>query len=178
MLWSAYNVKLTDINYPIFPIRGHYRVFSEHKIDFVETHLRTWILDNKNLPGPTLAARRFKIQDPYPLKPAIFNLAQLLKYTETPSTGIYIDTLGKIFKYKKTKRHKLVYKKVLKHWVEGTNVVFELKDISSYIHVDVGVLNKYKGFDEQFYLGVIYYHGGWIFYDTSEHKKKDTWKKI
>lgn len=171
-------MKLTDINYPIFPIRGHYRVYNEDGIDYVETHLRTWVLDNKNLQGGSLASRRFKIVDPYPLKPAIFTLAQLLVYIKENKHTIYIDKLGKIFKYKRTKRYELIYKKVSKYYADNQNVYFEVEDVGAAIAVDVRTLNLYEYNDQELYLGLIYYNGGWLFYEATTKKKKDTWIKI
>lgn len=176
MLWSQSRMKLTDIKYPIFPIRSHDRIYEEDNILYVDTINKTWIVDNKNLNGITLAARRFKITDPYPLKPAIFTLAQLLRYKS--SNNLYIDHLGKLFRHKKTNTYKLEYKKVLRYKVHEDQVAFFVKDVSYPIFVDYKTLNLYQDNDEELYLGLLWYNGSWIFYELSLNKKEDTWRKF
>lgn len=169
-------MKLADIKYPIFPIRSHDKLYKKDGIIYVDTHKNTWIVDNTNLKGNSLAMRRFRItKDLYPLKPAIFTLAQLLRYKST--THIFIDKFGKLFRYTKTKRCKLEYKKVLSYKYDENTVAFIVEDVNHPIYADFKTLNLYKDM-ENLFLGLIWYNNSWIFYDISTEKKKKTWKKI
>ena len=100
-----YKMRLTDIKYPIFPLREHVKVENVDDVLYVHSLRGSWILDNKNLPGETLAIRRFRISNSlYPLNKAIFNLAQLINNKSRQQ--VYIDKFGTFFKYRKSKRCK------------------------------------------------------------------------
>lgn len=169
-------MKLHDIKYPIYPIRACNKVYEKNGIIYVETHLKTWIADNKNLAGENLAKRRLKFKDPYPLNTCIFNLAQMIRYKSF--TNMYLDREGKLFKYQKRNRAKLEYKKILSYTQKGDLVAFIVKDINTPIYAGIMTLEQYKQSEnEELYLGLLWINNSWIFYDTSYKPKKETWRK-
>lgn len=168
---------LTDINYPIFPIRGNRRVYIENGIDMVDTVVKTWQIDNKNLVGNTLAERRFGIEreDRYPLTVTIFNISQLLNYKKSNK---FIDSLGHIFKYKKTRYEKLTYHKVIGKTDigEGVYAVY-VEEYASPFYVSYALFNKVFDYDTV-YIGLLGYHGGQIVYELTTEKKENTRRKV
>ena len=114
---------LNEVNFPVFPIRGNRKIYKDPHtgIDRVETVLKDWQLDNKSLIGITLSERRLKIplKERYPLTFALFNFSQLLNYKKG---CMFIDNLGNIFKYKKTRYEKLEYHKVIGYTDIGNSI--------------------------------------------------------
>lgn len=168
-------MNLIDINFPIFPIRSYYKMYNEEGIIYVETYIKTWILDNTNLPYNSLAKRRLRINKPYPLTGVIFNITQLIKC----KYKVFIDNKGKIFNYKKTKRITLKYKILSNYKInyKTNEVACFTKDLPYPFYVSSTYFNKFKQFDN-LYLGVLAYLGGHILYEITNEKKRDTWKKI
>lgn len=101
----------------------------------IETFIK--IIDNRNEPGDTLAARRLKMleqQAPmYPLRTSIYYLGDFIKLAK--SNYWFIDSSGKIFTYKKTISAKLVFKRILQ--------VLPSKATGSIIEVD-GIAERFK----------------------------------
>lgn len=170
-----YKKKLTDIDYPIFPIRTHRKIWTKDNITYVETDIKVWELDNKNLNGKTLAHRRLKIKNPYPLRPAIFTFAQLIRHLS--KTKLYIDVYGKVFKYIKTKRCKLEYKRVINYETNNGLVAFRVEGVNHIILADNYTIEKLHN-NNELWLGLLWYNNSWVFYETSVEAKKSTWRKV
>lgn len=167
---------LTDITFPIFPIRSG-KLYIKDGIDYINTGKSVWQVDNKNLMGKTLVGRRFGIprKERYPLTLSIFNISQLLNYKKGTR---FIDSLGNIFKYKKTRMEKLEYHKILgKRQVEDNWALFT----EAYAHpfyVTKGLFNRVYEYGENIYVGLLGYHGGHLVYDLSTTKHKTTRRKV
>ena len=135
--------------------------------------MNVWqILDNKNLTGDTLAARRLRIkEDKYNLSDAIFTFSQLLKYYKPGAK--YIDHLGYIFTYRKTKKANLIYREILHvDYIIGRGLLLTVEGVSMPIAIPAS--SNIEG-----YVGLLEYNGGYLLYDMpSKVKKKDTWRKI
>ena len=87
------------INFPIYPLRSYINKYTVDDIVIIETYYNTYILDNRNLEGETLAERRLHSKgNLYPLNNPIYTYQELVKskYKE------YIDKYGNIFKYVRT----------------------------------------------------------------------------
>lgn len=169
---------LTEINYPIFPIRSHNKLYVKDGIDCIDTALNKWQIDNKNLVGETLAARRFGIprEIRYPLTFTLFNLTQLLNYKKG---HMFIDNLGNIFSYKKTRMEKLEYHKVIgKSYADEGNCALHVEAYSMPFYVTKGLFNRIYGYGEEIYVGLLGYHGGHLVYDLSTEKKDTTRRKV
>lgn len=168
---------LTEINYPIFPIRSG-KLYVKDGIDYINTGRNVWIIDNKNLQGKTLADRRFNIQikERYPLTFTIFNISQLLNYTKG---NIFIDNLGNIFKYKKSRYEKLEYHKVIgKKGIGETTQALHIEAYPMPFYVNNALFNRVYEYKEDLYLGLLGYHGGHLIYDLSTEKKDTTRRKV
>lgn len=167
---------LTEIVYPIFPIRSG-KLYIENGIDYINTGIKVWTVDNKNLSGNTLAERRLRIEkeDRYYLTVSIFNLSQLLNYKK----GIlFIDSNGEIFKYKKTRYEKLAYYKVIgKTDIGGGTFALYTEEYTNPFYVSYNLFNKVYDYEE-IYIGLLGYHGGQIVYELTTEKKKNARRKV
>ena len=168
---------LTEINYPIFPIRSYIKLYEKDKIQYIDTANKTWIIDNKNLAGETLAARRFRIpkEERYPLILSIFNLMQLLRYIKGRR---FIDSLGNIFTYKKTRYESLKYYKVIGTLDMINNIAVYTEEYSTPFYVTKTDFNMIYEKDKDLFIGLLAYHGGHLFYELSRLKKDDTRRKV
>lgn len=167
---------LKEIKFPVYRIRENLGIREESKITFVTNcSNEEKIIDNKNLVGDTLGLRRLRISKEYiyPLDKAIPNLQILLKY----ANHTFIDTYGKVFTYKKgSKFYKLTYEKIIRvveyHDGEGSALVYA-QGINYPFTVSYYPFVLYDA-----YIGLIHYKGGYIYYEVSKEKKKDTRIKI
>lgn len=171
---------LTDIVYPIFPIRKYNKLYVEAEtgIDKVETVIKDWILDNKNLSGDTLASRRLKIplKERYPLSFTLFNLIQLLNYKKG---SIFIDSMGYIFKYNKTRRELLKYHKIIgKKQISEGQVALYTEEYSMPFYVSNTLFNRIFEYGKYLYIGLLGYHGGFLVYELCNKRKLSTWRKV
>jgi len=167
-------LNLFDIQFPIYSITKIYkRVWIEMNVTYIETESGIYVLDNKNVQGDTLGKRRLKIKnDVYTLyKPrkVFYNMSQLLNGKES----IFIDTIGVVFKYKKTKMVPLKY-----HKVES---ITEAEDGECIL--EIPKLNySYKTACRYAYginfIGLLHTKYGYIPYEFCEHMKADTRRKI
>jgi len=166
-------MNLIDINYPIFPIRNHTKIYNEFGIIYIETYFKTWIIDNTNLPYNALAKRWFKIEKPYPLTNVIYNITQLINC----KFKIFIDNNGKIFNYIKTRNTRLIYKKLINYKAnKNGEVALFTKELPYPLYVSTTYFNKY--IHDDIYMGLLRYSGGYVLYEITNDKKRDTWKKI
>jgi len=95
---------LDRINFPVFKLRQFNKLTTIDGITRVETHWKTYILDNKNLLGETLGERRLRIKEGiiYPFKTTYKTPRDLVLNSNTGD--VYTDNKGNIFKYQKTKK--------------------------------------------------------------------------
>ena len=129
------------------------------------------IVDDRNMPGKTLGLRR--LQSPmkglYELKKAVIDPVSMIR---NPA-GSYIDSLGRIFTYTKTRAVPLKYsiiRKVDKKetyslvWVKGINFPYTVKR---------------PPVPGNTWAGILYVDGHpWLLYSYATEKQKDTWRKI
>lgn len=168
---------LTDLVYPLFPIRSG-KLYIKDGIDYIDTGKSVWQVDNKNLQGKTLVDRRFGIprKERYPLTLSIFNISQLLNYKKG---NRFIDSLGVIFKYRRTRYESLKYHKVIgkKEIDESTYALF-IEERSNPIYVSKGLFDSVYEYKEPLYIGLLSYHGGFLLYELSKEKKKTTRRMV
>jgi len=129
------------------------------------------LLDDKNMPGTSLGARRLQtpFKDQVQLKKSIISLVGILKNT----SPAFIDNAGKVFKYRKTILCPLKFfeiKEIL------------LKDTASVLTVH-GIPNKFTiprpPPDTAKYAGILYLGSfPWLLYEYSEVKNPDTRRKV
>jgi len=128
------------------------------------------ILDDKNMEGSTLGARRIQTSwELFPLKKSVFDFIGVVKQT----TPYFIDSNGIPFIYQKTKFLTLKYIKIKK---------ITLKTKASVLHLQ-NEKTPFKIYRPPMpgmcWAGILYYHGlPWKLYEYSEEKNKDTRRKI
>lgn len=174
-------MKLHNINFPIYPIRKYNSIVEKDKIITIDSYHNTWILDNKNLVGDTLARRRLRIpvKERYPLNAIIFTIEQLIKYKG--STNLFVDTYGKIIKYTKTKTAAVIYRKIVKYMEppEGGDMAIFVEKIAYPLYISKYYLKEFGAIgSNDLYAGLIKYGSNYILFELSSVNKKDTWRKI
>jgi len=161
----SYN-NITKVDFPVFPLpSGDWEVIDGLLL------LDDKILDDKNMVGKTLGARRMQTphKNIYPLKKMIASYNGILKQ----KSNYFIDNLGRPFYYHKKRFAQLKYLKIKRVekkevaslvWVTGFNAPFT-------------VLRPPE--DGMFWAGVLHLQGlPWVLYEYSETKLKDTKKKV
>ena len=162
---------LLDIEFPIFTITPTYkRIWEEFNITYIETESGTYMLDNKNLDGDTLGERRLRMTTSlrYIPRKAYYNITQLIK----SKNKTYIDNTGSVFTYRKTRTVPLKYYKVMDVVSMEEGCILSFKGINFKLRISCMDAYDIK------YIGLLVTEMGYILYETSEIKKKDTYRKI
>ena len=163
---------LKDIKFPVFSIGSHKKLWYENNNLYLLSESDIiYKVDNKNHPYDSLSKRRARIprNQRYNFIGTYFTFAQLVKSNKKD----FIDSTGRVFRYKKDRRVNLIYRKIIKaQAVENEGFVLYLKGISCPFVVSALVYNYEK------YAGVLSINNGYLLYELSEDKKSDTWRKI
>lgn len=181
-------MQLSDITYPVYKLReeepqklnGVLFYFFEkarETFDSIENYSVLSIIDDTNLPGDTLALRRLIMRNtgttPYKLNRAIFFLGDLIKMAK-PKLW-FIDSKGKVFKYSKVTRARLVYRKVEKIIpITSGGALIEVEGISSRLK---SLFMPSIPFDK-LYAGILIMNRSLILYGFYDTKYKDTWRMV
>jgi len=139
----------------------------------VTVHIK--LVDDANQGAGTLASRRLRMKNQgaplYPLRRAIFFMGDFLKMAR--SDYWFIDSNGFIFKYKKSIRAKLVFRKI-KHIIPGRRT-------GSSIEV-YGIPERFKTMfivrSYMQYAAILEYRGLHILYGVYDQQYKDSWRLI
>lgn len=176
-------MQLMEIDYPVFklsrtpPIEDmgvvFYYSYTENGEGDRVDNLR--VVDNKNLPGDTLAARRLQMLSQgvklYNIRQAIFFLADLVKLSH--SDQWFIDSSGKLFKYTKSQYAKLIYKRI--------KTIIPIPTGGAIIEVH-GIPERFKTLflpsTAEIYAGVVQFGRRMLFYGVSDRLHKDRRIKI
>lgn len=166
-------IALHEITFPVFAIRSFEKIFREEdKIFVVGSKLREpLILDDLSydLPFPR---RRLQIPEnvKYKINKSYMNISQFLRAKTYKRT--FVDSVGLIFNYTKTKSTKLTYHRLIKVLpIEDHGNALIIQDVS--MPLMVSALEPIKK-----YVGLLDYLGGYIVYEYSDERKKDTWRMI
>lgn len=175
-------MKLSEIAFPVYPLRKHRRIFKGSKgVVFIETDIgEITVLDDTSLEG-TFNQRRLRLS--IQLKTKEFRLYPLPKSYSTLGTMIrnrikdrakkYIDSTGRIFEYKPSKFYKLKYLKIVeKYVIKGKCAVILLDNINSPFKVATLPPDRFS------WAGVLISDVGYILYDFSTDKLPDTVRKL
>lgn len=144
-------------------------------VDSATIHHNVRLLDDKNLPGSTLALRRLSLKSQnvplVPIRTAIYFLGDFIKLAK--SNYWFIDNNGLVFTYKKCLRAKLVYRKISRV-LESTTTgsVLEVQGLPERFKTLFKVPQYHK------YAAFIMYKGLTILYGTTETQSKDSWRLI
>jgi len=157
---------LHKVLFPVFPIGSSNWSRGDGLL-----YLDNQLLDDKNMSGKTLGARR--IQTPFK------ELYTLTKCIETPigvlkqTKSTYIDTNGMPFIYSKTKFSRLKYYRIERIEKKGTASVLWLKGISYPFAVPRPPLPEFT------WAGILHLNNApWLLYEYSEGKTADTRRKV
>ena len=70
---------MININFPIYPLRAYNNLAKIDGITYIDTYYSSYVLDNKNLEGATLAERRARSKEKlYPLNEKITDFKGLI----------------------------------------------------------------------------------------------------
>lgn len=176
-------MKLHDIHFPIYRL-GSAKPVQHEGISFF-LHVKDHddkapedvylIVDDKNIPGDSLARRRLQLAKLgvvlFKLSNAIFFIADMLKFTK--GTTWFIDSSGFIFEYKKTKTVPLIFKKVSK--------LIPINTGGAIVEVE-GMAHRFKILFmptvEQKYVGLLKLNKGYILYGLYDKLYNNTVRMI
>lgn len=176
-------VGFSDIVFPVFhlgklpPITenglSYYLLGKNTKYDDAE--YKKLIIDDKNQPETSLAMRRLSMKNKgielKKLNKALFFMADLIKLTKLGSW--FIDKEGQIFEYKKSKRVRLIFRKIIQ--------VLPLKTGGAIIEVQ-GSSSRFKTLfapnDDQKYAGLLVLGNSYILYGLYDQQYADTIRMI
>jgi hypothetical protein len=133
------------------------------------------VIDDKNIPAPTLAKRRLIMANQgvrlKPLGTAVFFLGDFIKIAIP--TMWFIDSSGQVFRYKKSTKAKLTFRKIVfKHNIPTGGAILQVEGISS----------RFKCLfaprpDEQ-YAGILHMGLSYILYGVYDTKYDSTWRMV
>lgn len=174
---------MDQIAYPVYRLGTEQPKFSDGVVFYARRYIQEdgtevgslMIIDDKNIPAPTLAKRRLKLlAEDVKLKrlgKAVFFLGDLIKLAT--STLWFIDSNGEVFRHLKSQRAKLEFRKIKSlHPIPTGGAVVEAE----------GIASRFKclyapQLGEQ-YVGVLKLGLQYILYGFYDTKHQDTWRKI
>jgi hypothetical protein len=172
-----------EIVYPVFRIGSEKPIiengvalFIRHTINNSgEEKLDCKLLDDTNIPKPTLALRRLQLlKEGIAIKKlgrAVFFLGDLVKMAN--STTWLIDSVGTIFQYKKTTNTKLQFKKITYvHKISTGGAILEIEGIPSRFKTLFAPTNAEK------FAGILVRGRSYILYGLYTEKYDDTRRMI
>ena len=168
---------MNNLIFPLYHIRACEAIVTEDNITTIMTPYGNYILDNKNIKGDTLGERRLRLgpvlqedQKLYRLKKIFYTISDIILHKD--KYKVYIDSVGQLFTYTKKNRVNLVYKKIKQIEIQETRLLCSFADIFKVVEIPFipEIMPRY--------LGLLIFHGDYIFYDMSQEKKKDTWRLI
>lgn len=174
-------INLKDIHFPVYKLGKHKPYLDKGKVYYTlhsesDDSEQVRIVDDTTINKPTLAERRLKLKITgiklSPLKYAIFFIGDLIKMAKK---GIwFIDNTGKIFTFNKEKKTKLLFRKIVKRFVNinNGNIVVEVEGIP------IRFESLYGGIAGEIYAGILEFDKTYILYGFYNKKYKDTWRKI
>lgn len=133
------------------------------------------IVDDKNIDKPTLSRRRLALLvsgvELFPIRQAIYFLGDLLKLAK--ATTWFIDSTGTTFQYKKSRRAKLVVKRIVRVLpTTGLGAVIELEGIAHRFKT------VFKPSDDDEYAAVLQCGLTYIFYGLYKTKPNASWRLV
>ena len=138
----------------------------------VRTNIR--VVDDKSIDKSTLGMRRLMLSQTeslFPINTGIYFLIDLIKLSK--STTWFIDSSGRVFQHKKSKRAKLRTHKIKQ--------VLPASGIGCVLEVE-GLVFRFKSTRSpeswQQYAGILYVDGGHMLYGYYEYPIKDTWRLV
>jgi len=133
------------------------------------------IVDDTNIDKPTLSRRRLEllVQEVklFPIRQAIYFLGDLLKIAK--STTWFIDSAGILFQYSKTRRARIVVRRITKILpTEGLGAVIEVEGIAHRFKT------TFKPDADAEYAAVLQCGLSYIFYGLYKDKPNESWRMV
>ena len=133
------------------------------------------IVDDRNIDKPTLSRRRLELVNQgvklFPIRQAIYFLGDLLKLAK--STTWFIDSSGTLFQYTKSRRAKLLVRKITRILpTGGLGYVIELEGIAHRFKT------TFKPDADAHYAAVLQCGLTYIFYGIYRDKPTESWRMI
>jgi hypothetical protein len=161
-------LSFSNIHWPVWSIRAHESIAGGLVTDAKGVRRLDLLDKSEPFPMRRIKAKHLKDYKLYPLRKPIWNVRDLV----TSGSLTFIDYDGKVFNYKKTTFYPLVYKKIISKKYTENSTVFKVEDIHTVFEVK-GKLNL-----EGEYAGILIVNKGYLFYELSKTKKKDTKRKV
>lgn len=133
------------------------------------------IVDDTNIEAPTLSRRRLEllVQEVklFPIRQAIYFLGDLLKIAK--NTTWFIDSAGILFQYSKTRRARIVVRRITKVLpTEGLGAVIEVEGIAHRFKT------VFKPDADAEYAAVLQCGLSYIFYGLYKDKPNESWRMV
>jgi hypothetical protein len=177
-------MNLEQIVWPVFrlgerePQRDNGVIYYTTEYTDLDTNINTAtlrIVDDTNIDKPTLSRRRLQLLTQetqlFPIRQAIYFLGDLLKIAK--KTTWFIDSLGTLFQYSKTRRAKIVVRRITKVLpTEGLGAIVELEGIAHRFKT------VFKPDADAEYAAVLQCGLSYIFYGLYKDKPLESWRMI
>lgn len=170
-------MKLTEIVWPIY-LLGKEKPLKDSDVLFYakiykdKTVLE--IVDDRTISSTTLAGRRVFLLSKdvrlYKINKALFFLADLIKTADKGTW--YIDSMGNIFQYTKSKYIPLIFRKITKVIRSIGCTLIEIEGSNARLKT------LFPPSLEEKYAGILVYEGSYIFYGYYETMHKPTNRKV
>ncbi len=177
-------MNLSEISFPVFRLNTNkpekglglvYYMSESFNLDTAELKTRVRIVDDTNLEDSTLSRRRLRLKaagaPTYPLKRCVFFLADLVKMS---GKHWWIDSMGKVFFYKKSTRAKLRSYKIEQVLpAKGMGAIIQIKGIPQRFKV------LYRPDESIKYATLVEnWVGGRFLYGLTEEQHAESWRLI
>jgi len=168
---------IKDVVFPIYYIGTHERTYSEFNVDYVVCNGIDYILDNKNLEGKTLGARRMSLDSKYKyhFKKTLFMFSELIEFTRTKlvANRKFMDSRGFLFNYTKTEYRPLKHFNIRKAQKNVNYTLISVEDSPQVFSIPNNYWNPEYNYLSALNLGTYY-----CLYDMSIDKPKSIRRKI
>lgn len=159
------------MNFPLYPVRHYQEVFSEGIYKVIQTNISRYVLD-LNITGNYVDKRLAILADPhkpypiYPLRNGIANLEDLA----SSDKRIFIDSEGRVVKWKPTKFYDVVCLRVTNSFTNSKGkTVLEVDSIHTKFIVSTPATK---------FVQVIKFGNRYILYSTCNDKRQKSRKKL
>ena len=172
IVWPAYRLSEKP---PSFT-EGITYFHTEYMDDSRDTTVNMRVVDDKSIDQPSLGRRRLVLsQDDkvklYPINAAIYFVADLIKLAK--STTWFIDSSGTLFQYQKTRRARVIVRRITKVLpTEGLGAVIELEGIAHRFKT------VFKPDADAEYAAVLQCGLSYIFYGLYRDKPNESWRMV
>lgn len=177
------NIELSNIAFPVFKIGKNKPLFENNiyfyilgkDLAYSDAEYKVLVVDDKNQPGETLAQRRLQLRasgaEVYNLSKAIFFLGDLVKLAK--KNIWFIDSLGYVFEYEKTRRVPLVYKKIKSiNNIQTGGALVEVEGLSERFKTLFAPMHDQK------YAGLLVLDKAHILYGLYDQAYKNTYRAV